>query len=62
MTEAPGRWVVWQVKVSPCCGIYRVHVYPAHLTHIECECGIWIETPQFGPRGKPIHERGMMVN
>lgn len=59
---APGRWVVWQTEASPCCGRNRVHVYPAHLTHIECECGQWIETPACGPEGKSIVERGTVLN
>lgn len=61
-TEAPGRWVVWEVEASPCCGVHRVHVYPANLTHIACECGQWIETPWLGPECEPIVERGVVMN
>lgn len=60
--ERPGRWVVWDRDGSQCCGVRRIEVYPSHLTHIECECGAWIETPRDGPDGERIVERGYVHN
>lgn len=57
-----GRWIVWELRRAPCCGINRVHVYPAYLVHIECECGEWIATPEFDPKGEIIPERGKLWN
>lgn len=36
----------WTFKRLRChnCGAVAVHVYPAHLHHVECECGEWIST------------------
>ena len=52
------RWVVWNVAVAPCCGARgRVHVYPAALAAIACECGAWIETPSRDEHGALIASR-----
>jgi hypothetical protein len=41
----PG-WCVWNVPRSPCCGVKRVHVFPASCLEIQCECGAFLETPR----------------
>lgn len=59
--EVPARkyrdgWVVWNPHGNPCCGRIQIHVYPADLEEIECECGTWMLTP-LGMRRAETAER-----
>jgi hypothetical protein len=62
MTEYDGRWCSWQYKGQQCCGVPSVHVYPSNLERIQHGCGAWIATPERGPEGKCIVERGTVWN
>jgi hypothetical protein len=53
-SEHAPLWAVWNVAQAPCCGRATVHVYPAGLDEIECDCGEWLATPRYSPHGRRI--------
>ena len=50
VSEHPFK-IAWYVAVSPCCGQEVIHLYYEQDDSIACDCGQWLATPRYSPRG-----------